>query len=136
MKKILRKIIAVLCTAVLLQTMAPTTIAITYQETVSSVVNLFIQEKNGDWYTGSGVIISVDGVILTAAHVIIDQATNKPAEIVYICTIETELDTPECKYSGRVMAYSQDYDLALIQPAHGLKKDYKEIGEYIDSDKA
>ncbi len=136
MKKILRKIIAAFCTVVLFQTIAPTSIAITYQETVSSVVNLFIQEKNGDWYTGSGVIISVDGVILTAAHVIIDQTTNKPAEIVYICTIETELDTPECKYSGRVMAYSEDYDLALIKLAYGLDKDLKEIGDYIDSDKA
>lgn len=135
MKKKLPSIISGLIVATLSIAMIPTSSAITYQETISSVVNIQMQEKNGDWYTGSGVIISVDGVILTAAHVIIDQTTKAPAEIINICLIKNELDTPKCQYSGRVIAYNADYDLALISLAYELDTTGKETGEFLTSEK-
>jgi V8-like Glu-specific endopeptidase len=105
--------------------------------TIPSVVLLEVQDSQGNWQTGSGTIISNDAVILTAAHVITDTTTNKPAEYIDICLINTEYDVPSCEYSGRVLtydtnvAYDPDLDLALIIPAYKLDENREEIGNFL-----
>ena len=105
--------------------------------TIPSVVLFEVQDSQGNWQTGSGTIISNDAVILTAAHVITDTTTNKPAEYIDICLINTEYDVPSCEYSGRVLtydtnvAYDPDLDLALIIPAYKLDENREEIGNFL-----
>lgn len=114
--------------------------AFKYKETVTSVVQLQIKDSKGDEYLGSGTLISNDGVILTAAHVIMDQTTGKPVEYIDICTIQSASDIPICEYSGRVLslngveAYDTDLDLALIFPAYKLDENRNEIGEFLSTE--
>lgn len=106
--------------------------AITYYETISGVVFIQIVDSYGDYYSGSGMVISNDGVILTAAHVIMDYYTGEPSEYIDICTIEDEFDTPDCHFSARVLAHDEDLDLALIYPAYELDEWGNEIGNYLE----
>ncbi|MFH1533582.1 MAG: S-layer homology domain-containing protein [Nitrospirota bacterium] len=106
--------------------------AIDYYETISGVAFIQIVDSHGDYYSGSGMIISNDGVILTAAHVIMDYYTGEPAEYIDICTIEDEFTTPDCRFSARVLAYDEDLDLTLIYPAYELDEWGNEVGEYLE----
>ena len=111
-----------------------TTASALSQSTVKSVVLLEVLDSKNEVYYGTGVIISVDGFILTAAHVIIDEATGKPIDYVNICQIQSEYTIPQCQYSGRVAAYDEDYDLALITIGYALDENLEETGEYIGPD--
>jgi len=109
----------------------PQAFAIDHIETIPSVVRINVLDSNGNYYIGSGFVISSDSFILTNAHVIIDDSTEKPANYVDICKIEDEYSVPECKYSARVIAYDIEADLALLVPGYELDEDFNEIGEYI-----
>lgn len=102
-------------------------LAIKYQSTINSVVEIEMFTDDGQIFFGSGVIISVDGVILTAAHVVIDPSTKKPSEYINICPIKDEYSFPECKYSARVLAHDSSLDLALIYHGYELDENYEEI---------
>ncbi len=119
-------------------TIIPTASATTikYQDTVNSTVLLEVQDSQGDLYFGSGIIMSSDALILTAAHVVIDQHTNQPIEYINICTIKSEYENPNCQYSGRVYAYDIELDLAIVSLAYALDNDLQEAGDYINIETA
>ncbi len=126
----MKKVLALISTIAILSTFAVTVNAkITNPEIKTSVVQIWNQESDGQWYTGSGVIISSDAVILTAAHVIMDYTTNEPSTWLDICITVSEYEEPSCDYSGYVMAYDESLDLALIAPSFALDADGNEIGE-------
>jgi S1-C subfamily serine protease len=106
--------------------------AIIYYETVAGVVFIQVVDSYGDYYTGTGINISNDGVILTAAHVVMDYYTGEPSEYIDICMIEDEYDTPYCAFSARVLAYDEDLDLALLYPAYEIDEEGNEIGEFLE----
>lgn len=129
MKKLLSSILGIIMFFSI--TVAPSN-AIDYQSTISSVVLVEIIDNLNDYYTGSGFLISNDGVILTAAHVIMDYNTRRPADYINICMIETEYETPDCKFSARVLAYDENLDLALLYPAYKLDRNYNETGAFLE----
>ncbi len=104
---------------------------ITYPETVTAVVQIYVQDSLGNYYSGSGFFISKDGLILTNNHVIWDTTLNAPASIITICTIQNEYSVPNCMYSGEVIAYDDVFDMAIIAPAYELDIDGYETGEYL-----
>lgn len=128
MKKILTKILLAVS---MLSMFSSTASAITFPETVKSVVLIQVQDSKGDFYTGSGFTISNDAIILTAAHVIMDTTTNKPATHIEICTIESEYSEPWCYFLGGVLAYDTDLDLAMIYPQYVMDSNRQKTGKEI-----
>lgn len=132
----MKKLISALTGIVSLFTLTPVSQAISYQETISSTVYIQIQDSLGDWYSGSGVIISNDALVLTAAHVIMDYNTNLPAEYIDICTVQSEYTMPDCRYSGAVLAYNEYLDLAIVYPDKVIDELGNEIGEKLTVEEA
>ena len=134
MKTLLKK----LCLFIVLVIMSTgSAFAIQYPETISSVVYLQTIDSSEESYSGTGVIISKDALILTAAHVVIDENTGEPNEYIDICLIEDAYSTPNCQYSGYVFAYDSVLDLALIEIGKELDENLQEIGdEYISIEEA
>ncbi|MFA6305278.1 MAG: S-layer homology domain-containing protein [Candidatus Gracilibacteria bacterium] len=110
--------------------------AITFPETVNSVVMIQVQDSKGDVYMGSGFTISNDAMILTAAHVIMDSTTNKPAEHIEICNIESEYSEPWCYFLADVLAYNEDLDLAVIYPQYLMDSNRQKTGKEITVEEA
>lgn len=116
------------------QTPVANSTTITYSETLSSVVYVEVMDSVGDYYMGSGFFFSVDGLVLTNAHVIMDTYTGAPAEYINICTIEDEFSYPDCSMSAYVLAYDEAYDLAILYPGYYLDENGNETGEFLDSE--
>ncbi|MDP2642629.1 MAG: S-layer homology domain-containing protein [Candidatus Peregrinibacteria bacterium] len=133
MKKIITKVLLGLS---MLSLLSSTASAITFPETVNSVVLIQTQEANGNVYMGSGFTISNDAIIITAAHVILDPATNKPNDHIEICTIESEYSEPWCYFLAGVLTYDTDLDLALIYPEYVMDANRKKTGEKITVEQA
>lgn len=131
MKKLIALIIIL---SISLTNLAVSHAAITNPELKTSVVQIWSQESDGSWYKGSGVNISVDALILTAAHVVIDSTTNQPSEHLNICITYNEYTPPSCEYSAIVYAYDPDLDLALITPQYLLDEDGNPYGEELTNE--
>lgn len=72
--------------------------------------------RDGDiWSTGSGTIISPEGLILTNAHVV------ERAEQVVIGILDDLNDPPEWRYLGTVATIDTHIDVALIQLRSDIK---------------
>jgi S1-C subfamily serine protease len=106
-----------------------TALALENEETISSVVLIEAIDSLGETYYGTGVIVSSDAVIVTAAHVILDEQTGLPMDYIDVCFLENEFMLPDCQYSGRVNAYDFDLDLAIIDLSYALDDEFNEIGE-------
>jgi S1-C subfamily serine protease len=125
----MKKLIPTLLAIAVLATTASPVFAIENDETISSIVYIDVMDSLGEYYSGTGVIVSSDVVIVTAAHVILDEFTGEPVEYIDICLLEDEYTLPSCEYSGRVMAYDFDLDLALLDLAYEIDEFGNEIGE-------
>jgi len=118
----------------LLQVPAAQSTTIYYPETISSVAYVQVVDSVGDYYMGSGFFFSVDGLVLTNAHVIMDTYTGVPAEHIDLCVIEDEYSAPTCLMSAYVLAYDESYDLAILYPGYFLDENGDEYGDFLDSD--
>ena len=91
-----------------------------YQLRGPSVVVVMALRKNGVGSVGTGSVIRQDGLVITNAHVIIDDTTNLvyPNLFIYLKPEKITGDRKEDlrhRYKARVIKYSNDLDLALLK---------------------
>ena len=91
-----------------------------YRDASPAVVVVFAYDAKGDGTSGTGSLVSRDGMILTNNHVIMNPKTKKPYVNIRVffkparITGDTEVDLKE-PYSIRVVARDETLDLAVIQ---------------------
>jgi len=130
MKKLLAKGILF----ALLMLPVPSASSVTYESTLTSVTYIQTMDSAQNWWVGTGFFFSVDGLVLTNAHVILDENTGLPNDYIYLCPVEDEYTEPTCIMSARVLAYDTDYDLAILYPAYAIDENWADIGDFLDSD--
>ena len=65
--------------------------------------------------SGSGTVLTPDGLILTNNHVIFDDNDQKPMDAFGVCiTFEVEKE-PVCRYTASLIANNKDMDVALLK---------------------
>lgn len=66
--------------------------------------------------SGSGVIVSSDGLVLTNAHVVAGDESLKNSDPYFaICITEQINMAPVCRYSARIIAKNEDKDIAILK---------------------
>jgi len=136
MKNFLKRSLKTTIIITALLSIVPITHAVTSPGVISSVVLIETEDEIGNFYTGSGVTISNDVTVLTAAHVVIDSLSGLPFEDIKICLVQDEFDIPSCEFTAKVLAYDEDLDLALIRPTFFLDEFLEEKGDLITTSKA
>lgn len=81
---------------------------------VVSYKKLFIGQVLG-YGSGSGTVISADGLIVTNHHVIFDEDKFKPLDTFEVCITFDVQKEPVCQYTARLVAYDKDMDIALLK---------------------
>jgi S1-C subfamily serine protease len=81
---------------------------------VTSYKKLFT-DKIIAYGSGSGTVISKDGLIITNNHVIFDDNEQKPLDTFEICITFDVSKEPECKYTARLVANDKDLDVAILK---------------------
>jgi hypothetical protein len=80
--------------------------------------------------SGSGSVITPDGIILTNHHVIFSDETFKPLDAFEVCITFDGTEDPVCDYTAHLITHDKDLDVALLkldpndvfgQPVPGLK---------------
>lgn len=109
-------------------------IEITYNVTSNSLFSLFGGRDEGSTSTssasGSGIIISKDGYILTNNHVVDSEASNNYYDISEATSIKVILSDSKTEYNAKIVGKDSQTDLAV------LKIDAKNLtaAEFADSD--
>ena len=78
--------------------------------------------------------MSIDGLVLTNAHVVLNEKTGEPYDEIYICIIEDEYSSPICAFLASVFAYDADIDLAILQPDYLIDENWAITGEALTSE--
>jgi S1-C subfamily serine protease len=90
---------------------APAPVGAAVEELVKATVRLEVLDDNGDFLSGgSGSVISSDGLVLTAAHIV----DGQPARI-EIGVSENVHEPTEAKYLAEVEALDDTLDLAVLK---------------------
>ena len=81
---------------------------------VASYKNLFTDNVLA-YGSGSGTIVTSNGVIVTNHHVIFDEDEFKPLDTFEVCITFDVQEEPVCKYTARLIADDKDLDIALLK---------------------
>ncbi len=81
---------------------------------VTSYKKLFINQVLA-YGSGSGTVVSSDGIVVTNHHVIFDEDEFKPLDTFEICITFAIKEEPVCKYTARLIAHDKDMDIALLK---------------------
>ncbi|MBL8858269.1 MAG: trypsin-like peptidase domain-containing protein [Planctomycetes bacterium] len=81
---------------------------------LAAVVEITLDDSNG-----SGTLLTRDGWILTAAHVVLDIGGKRPEEVVVALTLDPKLPSREL-FRARVHDVDSERDLALLKITRGF----------------
>ena len=81
---------------------------------VTSYKKLFIDQVSA-YGSGSGTVISPNGIIVTNNHVIFDEERFKPLDAFEVCITFDIQKEPVCKYTASLIANDMDKDVALLK---------------------
>ena len=110
----------------------PSIVGITVEYTVNSGLSIFsMQQATGSAKaTGSGIIISEDGYILTNNHIVATSSSDDYYEVSEANKVTVKLYNDEAEYEGKIVGKDEQTDLAVIKiEKSGLTK-----AEFADSD--
>lgn len=65
--------------------------------------------------SGSGTVVSSDGIVITNNHVIFDEDEQKALDTFEICITFDVQKEPVCKYTARLIEHDKDMDIALLK---------------------
>jgi len=92
-----------------------------YKKTSPSVVLIVASSKGGgSSLVGAGSVITSDGLVITNAHVVVDDKTRKPFRSISVYTRPDEItgdfqNDLRHKHKVKVLDYDRDLDLALLR---------------------
>ena len=65
--------------------------------------------------SGSGTLISSNGLIISNNHVIYDEDEQKPLDTFEICITFSVEEEPVCKYTARLVAFNKKMDISILK---------------------
>ncbi len=65
--------------------------------------------------SGSGSVITSDGIILTNHHVIFNDEEFKPLDAFEVCITFEDTEEPVCDYTAHLITHDKDLDVALLK---------------------
>lgn len=110
----------------------PSIVGISVEYTVNSNISLFSRQQQSSTATatGSGIIISEDGYILTNNHIVSSSSSDSYYEVSEANKVTVTLNNDETEYEGKIVGKDEQTDLAVIKiEKNGLTK-----AEFADSD--
>ncbi len=95
----------------------PSIVGISVEYTVNSGFSLFssIQQSGTATATGSGIIISKDGYILTNNHIVSSNSSSSYYEVSEASKVTIKLYNDETEYEGKIVGKDEQTDLAVIK---------------------
>jgi serine protease Do len=90
-----------------------------YKKTAKSVVLIASRSDRGDSLVGAGSVIADTGIVVTNAHVVVDERTGRPYSTIWVY-IKPDVITGSLgrdlvhRHKARVMAHDDDLDLAIL----------------------
>ena len=108
----------------------PSIVGIEIEYSVNSIFSMFGNGSSTAKASGSGIIISENGYILTNNHVVDSSQTNSFYELSSANKVTVSLYNTDKKYEGKIVGQDSQTDLAVIKiEANGLT-----AAEFADSD--
>ena len=92
---------------------------------LQSVVKIIVNKDTDRAASGSGLLFTDNGYILTNAHVVLS-ALGKPANSIIVCYTANNNQEINCDYDARLIDADREYDLAVIK----VDKKIQEIKPY------
>ncbi len=81
---------------------------------ITSYKKLFIDQVLA-YGSGSGTVISPDGLVVSNHHVIFDENEFKPLDAFEVCITFDVQKEPVCNYTARLVDFDKDMDIALLK---------------------
>ena len=108
----------------------PSIVGIEIEYSVNSVFSMFGNGQSTATASGSGIIISENGYILTNNHVVDSSSTNSFYELSAANKVTVTLYNSDKKYEGKIVGKDSQTDLAVVK----IEADGLTAAEFADSD--
>ena len=110
----------------------PSIVGITVEYNVNSLINMFGNRNTQSTATasGSGIIISDDGYILTNNHIVSSSSESDFYEVSSATKVTVKLFNDETEYEAKIIGTDEQTDLAVIK----IDKNNLPKAEFADSD--
>ncbi len=102
---------------------------------ISAVVQIFEYSSLSEMYetSGSGTIVSSDGRMIITNHHVVSSVINDPETYTwYSCITYDPRQDPFCNFTGTILAYDEQYDIALLRVDQAYTDDFTEMMSFDD----